>query len=246
MKVNILFPVLNEKRRLERGILKTLIYLTRNPLFDYQLTIVDNGSEDETEAIGRRLAKNHGPVVYLKTPRRGVGVALRTGAAENTCDVIGYMDIDLSTNLDHLKDVEAVFESRPDVQIIKGSRLLKGADVQGRKPLREFTSRALNTLLHMVFKNNFSDALCGFDFYRKETLDRLVSISSNDNGWFYCVELLLRAERECLSVYDIPVTWRDDYDSKVNVTNTVVAYLKRIHALKREFSKEDKNEGTGS
>ena len=55
MKVNILFPVLDEERRLEKGILKTLVFLKKNKLFDYQLTIIDNGSTDATEAISRRL-----------------------------------------------------------------------------------------------------------------------------------------------------------------------------------------------
>ncbi|HAZ05365.1 MAG TPA: glycosyltransferase, partial [Acetobacterium sp.] len=78
MKVNILFPVLDEERRLEKGILKTLVFLKKNKLFDYQLTIIDNGSTDATEAISRRLCEKYKEVEYLKTPEKGVGVALRT------------------------------------------------------------------------------------------------------------------------------------------------------------------------
>jgi hypothetical protein len=91
-----------------------------------------------------------------------------------------------------------------------------------------------------VFKNKFTDALCGFDFYRKETFDDLIAASSQDNGWFYCVELLLRAERLGLEVHDIPVIWEDDYDTKVKVVKTVVSYLKQIKFLKSEFIKEDR------
>ncbi|MBK5243415.1 MAG: glycosyltransferase [Eubacteriaceae bacterium] len=239
MKVNILFPVLNEERRLEKGILKTLIYLKRNKLFDYQLTIIDNGSTDETEEISHRLCEKYSRVHYLKTKERGVGVALRTGVAANTCEILGYMDIDLSTKIDHLKDVKEIFENQPQVRIIKGSRLLKNSTVIGRKASREFTSQGLNTLLHQVFCNHFSDALCGFDFFRKETIDALVADSSQDNGWFYCVELLLRAERMGIEVHDIPVIWEDDYDTKVKVVKTVISYLKQIYRLKKEFIKED-------
>lgn len=239
MKVNILFPVLNEERRLEKGILKTLVYLKRYKLFDYQLTIVDNGSTDETEAISRRLSEKYSRVHYLKTTERGVGVALRTGIADNTCEILGYMDIDLSTGIKHLRDVKEIFENQPQIQIIKGSRLLKSSTVIGRKISREVTSRGLNTLLHQVFNNHFSDALCGFDFFRKETIDALVADSSQDNGWFYCVELLLRAERMGIEVHDIPVIWEDDYDTKVKVIKTVMSYLKQIYRLKKEFIKED-------
>ncbi|MGV8905217.1 MAG: glycosyltransferase [Acetobacterium sp.] len=240
MKVNILFPVLNEERRLEKGILKTLIYLKKNKLFDYQLTIIDNGSTDETEAISQRLCEKYAAVYYLKTKERGVGVALRTGVAHNSCEILGYMDIDLSTKIEHLQDVKEIFENQPQVQIIKGSRLLKSSTVIGRKISREFTSRGLNALLHQVFNNHFSDALCGFDFFRKETIDKLVINSSQDNGWFYCVELLLRAERLGIEVHDIPVIWEDDYDTKVKVVKTVVSYLKQIYGIKKEFNKEDR------
>jgi len=126
------------------------------------------------------------------------------------------------------------------VQIIKGSRLMKNSQVVGRKTSREFTSRGLNSLLHIVFKNHFSDALCGFDFFRKETIENLVAASSQDNGWFYCVELLLRAERMGLAVHDVPVVWEDDYDTKVKVIKTVVSYLKQINFLKTEFIREDR------
>jgi glycosyltransferase involved in cell wall biosynthesis len=240
MKVNILFPVLDEERRLEKGILKTLVFLKKNKLFEYQLTIIDNGSTDATEEISRRLCAKHEEVRYLKTAERGVGVALRTGIADNDCDIVGYMDIDLSTKIDHLREVKVIFENQPEVQIIKGSRLMKDSTVIGRKPSREFTSQGLNTLLHIVFGNKFTDALCGFDFYRKETIEKLIAASSQDNGWFYTVELLLRAERMGLEVHDIPVIWQDDYDTKVKVIKTVVSYLKQIRFLKSEFIREDR------
>jgi|LGVE01.1.fsa_nt_gb dTDP-4-amino-4,6-dideoxygalactose transaminase len=242
MKVNILFPVLNEERRLEKGILKTLIYLTRNKIFDYQLTIVDNGSMDETEAISQRLCEKYSQVQYIKTCEKGVGLALRTGIEQNTCDIVGYMDIDLSTKLFHLKDVKEIFDDRPDIEIIKGSRLLKGSQVIGRKTTREFTSQGLNIILQGVFKNHFTDGFCGFDFFRKETVEKLISISSQDNGWFYCVELLLRAERLGIEVKDIPVVWEDDYDTKVNVVKTTADYLKKIYQLKSQFIKEDQSQ----
>lgn len=240
MKVNILFPVLNEERRLEKGILRTLVFLKKNKLFEYQLTIIDNGSSDRTQAISEGLCDKYPEVHYLKTPERGVGTALRLGVSDNACEIIGYMDIDLSTKIDHLREVKEIFENQPRIQIIKGSRLMKASRVVGRKASRELTSRGLNKLLHIVFKNQFTDALCGFDFFRKETLEDLVSASSQDNGWFYCVELLLRAERMGLEVHDIPVVWEDDYDTKVKVIKTVVSYLKQIKWLKSEFIKEDR------
>lgn len=56
--INLLFPVLNERLRLRNGIEKTMEYLKKNVTIAYTLTILDNGSDDETPEIGRELEEN--------------------------------------------------------------------------------------------------------------------------------------------------------------------------------------------
>ena len=46
--INILFPVLNERLRLEKGIDKTIGYVRENLNIPSKITILDNGSVDET------------------------------------------------------------------------------------------------------------------------------------------------------------------------------------------------------
>ena len=53
LTINLLFPVLNEKLRLEGGINRTIAYLRKHVTIPCQLTILDNGSEDETPEIGK-------------------------------------------------------------------------------------------------------------------------------------------------------------------------------------------------
>ena len=55
LSINILFPVLNERLRLQNGINKAMEYLRGNVDIPYSLTILDNGSEDETPEIGKAL-----------------------------------------------------------------------------------------------------------------------------------------------------------------------------------------------
>ncbi|MBP3196884.1 MAG: hypothetical protein J6N21_07750, partial [Butyrivibrio sp.] len=63
---------------------------------------------------------------------------------------------------------------------------------------------------------------------------------SNDNGWFYMIEFLLRAERNGMKIYDMPVKWTEDYDTTVNIPKTVKNYLKNINRLRKEFVREDR------
>ena len=53
LSINLLFPVLNERLRLQSGIDRTMEYLKGNVSIPYCLTILDNGSDDETPEIGK-------------------------------------------------------------------------------------------------------------------------------------------------------------------------------------------------
>ena len=45
----------------------------------------------------------------------------------------------------------------------------------------------------------------GFQFFRKDCIDRLIKMSSDDNGWFHCAELLIRAEKAGYRIAELPV-----------------------------------------
>lgn len=235
MRIHILFPVLNEENRLRQGVLETVSFMENNFKDAYKITIVDNGSEDKTESIARNLVNDYKTVNYVRLNERGVGLALRKGIEINDCDIVGYMDIDLSTHLDHLLEMYKSFTDDKSIEIFNGSRNSKNSKVIGRKISREITSRGLNILLKIVLGMKIDDSLCGFKFFRKKTIENLVKISSDNKGWFFCAELMLRAERQGIKIKEIPVVWRDDYDTHANVPKLIKAYLKEIFNLFIEF-----------
>lgn len=102
MMFTIIFPVLNERLRLESGVTRTVEYLRKIAFEDYEIIIVDNGSEDETPQIAEMLCQKYETVRYERINVRGVGAAFRRGVELSHGDVVGYMDIDLSTNIKHL------------------------------------------------------------------------------------------------------------------------------------------------
>ena len=240
LSINLLFPVLNERLRLRNGIEKSLAYLRENVTIPYHLTILDNGSDDETPEIGRELADKYPEVTYVRVGERGVGVAFRKGIEQNSSDIVGYMDIDLSTDLKYLGKTIELFQQKPELQYVNGSRFSKESDTRGRKWYRKITSMGLVFLLKTIFHMKATDAVCGFTFLRKEAAEQLVKESSKDNGWFYTIEFLLRAERDNMNIYDMPVEWQEDYNTTVKIWKTIKNYMVRIYRLKRAFRQEDK------
>ena len=241
LSINLLFPVLNERLRLRSGIEKAMAYLRGNVTIPYKLTILDNGSEDETPEIARELEKKYPEVTYVRLEERGVGIAFRKGIELNDSALVGYMDIDLSTDIKYLGRTIELFQTRPELEYINGSRFSKDSDTRGRKWYRKITSMGLVFLLKAIFHMKATDAVCGFTFLRRETAKRLAAVCSNDNGWFYMIEFLLRAERMGIVIYDMPVEWQEDYNTTVKVWKTIKNYLIRIYRLRRAFKEEEKN-----
>lgn len=238
--INLLFPVLNERLRLQKGIETTIAYVRERVKIPCRLTILDNGSEDETPEIGKKLEEAYPEVTYVRVGERGVGVAFRKGIELNDCDIVGYMDIDLSTDLKYLGKTIEMFQQDPELQYVNGTRFSKASDTKGRKWYRKITSMGLVFLLKTIFHMKATDALCGFTFLRKEEAEQLVAESSQDNGWFYTVEFLLRAERDGMKICDMPVEWQEDYNTTVKVFKTIKNYIIQIHRLRKALKSEKK------
>lgn len=236
MMLTIIFPVLNERLRLEKGITRTVEYLDRIRFSDYEILIVDNGSEDETPQIADKLCRRYSRVKYEKIPVRGVGAAFRRGVKLSHGDIVGYMDIDLSTNIKHLGEAIEIFKERPEIAYINGSRFAKASDTRGRKWYRKITSQGLLILLKVFLGMKSTDAICGFTFVRKKTAVSLIKGCSRDNGWFYMIEFLLRAEKRGVRILDYPVEWEEDYNTTVKLFRTIFNYLKQIARLFWEFN----------
>lgn len=233
-RLHIIFPVLNEEERLEKGIRNTVVYLEKLK-YSYLITIIDNGSSDNTAAISELLCKEYRNVRYLYIAQRGVGAAFRTGIDINECEIVGYMDIDLSTNLNHIQDMMNIFESDNHVDIINASRYSRDSVLVGRKWYRNIVSYFLVYLLKITLKMKASDAICGFKFFRKDVVEALIKSAHKDDGWFYLIELLIRAEREGYNIVELPVEWVYDDKTKVKVLKVTLNYMKQIIRLKKEL-----------
>jgi hypothetical protein len=145
-------------------------------------------------------------------------------------DVVAYMDVDLSTDLDALLPLVApLVSSHSDVAI--GSRLSRGSRVR-RGFKRELISRCYNWLLRLALGARFTDAQCGFKAVRGNVARRLVPQVEN-RSWFFDTELLVLAQREGMRIHEVPVDWTDDLDSRVAILPTALEDLRGVWRLMR-------------
>ena len=236
--IHILLPVYNEERRLGSGLDKLIPFMEEHFKGRYLLTVVDNGSVDGTGAIAESYAAKHSTLRYMRITEKGLGVAFRNGCAANKDDIVGYMDIDLATDIKGLLDTKNVFDNDPSVDIVSASRYAKGAKVIGRKWYRSITSYGWMFVLKLSFGVKFTDSIAGFIFLKKAVVDELIAEGSGDPGWFYLIEILIRAERKGFKIKEIPAIWTDDPDTKVKLFEVIGNYLRNIAKLKATFRNE--------
>jgi glycosyltransferase involved in cell wall biosynthesis len=227
-QVEVVVPVHDEEAVLARSIRRLHRLLSGGFPFSWQITVADNASTDDTPAIARRLATDLPGVRYLRLEEKGRGRALRRAWTESRAEVVAYMDVDLSTDLRALLPLVAPLVSgHSDVAI--GTRLARGSRVV-RGPKRELISRTYNHLLHTALHARFSDAQCGFKAVRGAAVPELLG-EVRDQAWFFDTELLVVAQRRGLRIYEVPVDWVDDPDSRVDIVSTAVEDLKGIARL---------------
>lgn len=232
LSVEITVPVYNEERELEKHITVLSDFCKKNlDAYDWHITIADNASSDNTPVIASQLAKTDSRILYFRLEQKGRGRAVKRVWSQSKSDICVYMDLDLSTDLIHLPRVINALENGYDVAI--GSRLAKGAKVEGRTVLRELTSRALNFFfIQFFFHTHFTDAQCGFKAVTKKVVENLI-IKVKDNEWFFDGELLIIAEKSGYKIYEEPVHWVDNPGSTVRLISTIWGDLMSILRLLR-------------
>ncbi|MEV4160535.1 bifunctional glycosyltransferase family 2/GtrA family protein [Nonomuraea dietziae] len=229
--VEVVVPVHNEQRALRASIERLHGYLAGSFPYGFRITIADNASSDHTWQIAQELAAGHPEVNAVHLEEKGRGRALRQVWAASEADVVSYMDVDLSTDLDaFLPLVAPLLSGHSDLAI--GTRLVRTANVV-RGPKREFLSRTYNLLLRGVMGAGFSDAQCGFKAARTEIAQALLP-AVEDQEWFFDTELLLLAERHGLRIHEVPVDWVDDPDSRVDIVRTAADDLRGMARVARK------------
>lgn len=231
----VTIPVLNEEDTLDRQLRILHTFLCAHfPHRDcWHIVIADNGSTDRTAAIARSLMDELPEVRFLQVPEKGVGLALKTSWTSSKADIVGYMDLDLATDLQHFIQAYHALTTE-GFDLVYGTRLHRKSRVIGRTLKREVTSRVFNLLLKTYLGTRFSDGMCGFKWLKREFVSPLMTGGAVSNGWFFSTELLAVAEWLGLRICELPVRWTDDTSSsKVNITRLANQYLRAMGALKK-------------
>jgi glycosyltransferase involved in cell wall biosynthesis len=137
----------------------------RLPVGIWQLIIVDGRSTDDTIDVARRLRPD---ATIVTETRKGKGIALQTGFAAATGDIIVMLDADGSTDPAEIPlFVEALTNG---ADFAKGSRFLPGAGSSDITPLRRLGNTVLCAIANLGWGSRYTDLCYGYNAFWRHCL----------------------------------------------------------------------------
>ncbi len=223
MKISVVVPAYNEANRIPPTLERIVSYLReRHP--DYEVIVVDDGSNDSTREIVQRQFDGTSQVeVVSYGGNRGKGYAIRYGMSRARGDLVVFSDADLSTPIEEIEKMLPLMEQGYDIVI--GSRAHAQADIREHQPLyRELGGKLFNFMVRLVVMPDLHDTQCGFKLFRRAaTLPILPHLRID--GFAFDVEILALARAAGLRIAEVPVVWINSRTSKVRMSAASRAYL---------------------
>ena len=140
-RVSVILPAYNAAATIRRAVESVLA----QTMPDFELIVVDDGSEDRTGEIVQSIVDPR--IRYVRRPHQGLPRTLNTGLAEARAPIVAVQDADDWSKPHRLERQLAVLEARPHVAVV-GSRMPE-VDGDGRPliPRAPFRAGSANEVL---------------------------------------------------------------------------------------------------
>jgi glycosyltransferase involved in cell wall biosynthesis len=203
LNVSLVIPVYNDREALETAIPAALAALAE--ICDkYEIIIAEDASTDGSREYAAHLANGNPYLIHMpRDERGGRGSALALAAQQALYDIYVYFDVDLATDIKHLKPL--IYAIVKGCDIATGSRLLPASNIT-RSTGREIKSRGYNFLVRILLQSTVHDHQCGFKAFNRQKLLTLLP-AVQDTHWFWDTEVLVLGQSAGYKACERPVHW---------------------------------------
>ncbi len=203
MKLSVVMPAQNEEGSVGATVEGVVEALERDQI-DYEVVVVNDGSEDSTEAVVAAIGERNPRVrVHRSHYERGFGMAIRAGLDVFEGDAVAIVMADASDNPADLIRYHRLLEEGWDCAF--GSRFMPGAKVHDYPRLKYAINRLANQFIRLLFRHRYNDTTNAFKAYRREVIETVQPLLSKHFN--LTVELPLKAIVRGHTFAVVPTNW---------------------------------------
>jgi len=180
----------------------------------HDVLIVDDNSKDGT----KELVKKYSQVHLIERKKRGFGSAVLEGLKEGIRKKEAFiltMDADFSHDP---KDIPRLLKACKGVDVVIGSRYVKGGAIKNWALHRRILSRAANFYARTILRLEAKDVTSGFRVYRSSALKKILDKKFSE-GYTFQEEILYYLQGR---VKEVPITFIERREGKSKLPSSEI------------------------
>lgn len=204
---------------------------------DYEVVIVDDGSDEETrKRLAEYFERQKNVILVFSDKNEGRGGAVAKGIKASSKKYAGFIDTDLDIPARYMLELYGFIKDNGSDAVI-GKRVYE-LGVSLYNWMRFIYSRAYFLLANAVLNMNFLDTETGIKIFdRSKVLTVLDAVE--EKGWFWDTEVISRLLRSGFNVRQLPVrVVRSNKTSSVRFLRDTAAYLKALARYRGKLAKK--------
>jgi glycosyltransferase involved in cell wall biosynthesis len=192
--VSVVIPTLNEAG----NILETVTTINKELAYPKEIIIVDGNSTDGTKEI----VKDTNFCKLIVEPRRGYGLAIRTGIKHAKGDVVVMVDGDGTYDVKHINLlIDALI--RNDAELCQATRMY---DLRKAMGFMNFVANKIITFCFDFFYSQFlSDSQSGFRAISHSALEK---VELHEDDMAFATEMLVQFAKKGFKMVEVPSAYR--------------------------------------
>ena len=224
----------------EAGSIKSLLELIFTSIPECEVMVVDDGSPDGTALICKEMREDNKRLHLIERPtKNGIGSAYRMAfvwALEQGFDEVIEMDADGSHQVSDLLRMIDVKTMNPEIDLVIGSRWIKGGKTVNWSRSREMLSRIANRYVRIMLGMGVNDSTAGFRIYSARILRKIDLSHIRSEGYSFQIEMTRAAYKAGVIIKEVPITFKERTNGVSKMSKRIVReamFLVTVWGLKR-------------
>ena len=195
--LSVFFPAYNEERNLKETV-EMAIKVVKNITVNWEVIIVNDGSNDKTKDIAQELKNEEGRIkIVTHKKNKGYGEALKSGFYNSKYAWIATTDAD--GQFDFSEIIKLIDKAKKGYDVVIGFRINRQDSL-----IRKINGLGWTWLSNLILGINVHDVDCSFKLVKKEVIDKISHLESTRGGMI-SPELLAKAKKSGFKIAEVGV-----------------------------------------